>query len=220
MSASAVTEDVEDEVEFVSEGPLRPVLECIDLLSDGEDEGGMSAAHTIEEQVDQQRAHAMSTLDRLARQVAGEKLERLEKCKAFKEKIISQQAHGRHELSVSHSNSGSSNAKRCVDIWLKMPGLQPGTVSSASSLWRRRPAPAAAQCSPRTCPVINCGRVYDNVPLLEGHLKRFDHSPCDPTITLRGSPSAFCACVACGCCFHSRQAWKDHVESMISSLSN
>ncbi|XP_042592020.1 E3 SUMO-protein ligase ZNF451-like isoform X1 [Cyprinus carpio] len=216
MSASAVSEDVEDEVEFVSEGPLRPVLECIDLLSDGEDEGGMSAAHTIEEQVDQQRAHAMPTLDRLARQVAGEKLERLEKCKAFKEKIISQQAHGRHELSVSHSNSGSSNAKRCVDIWLKMPGLQPGTVSSARSLWRRRPAPAAAQCSPRTCPVINCGRVYDNVPLLEGHLKRFDHSPCDPTITLRGSPSAFCACVACGRCFHSRQAWKDHVESMVS----
>uniref|UniRef100_A0A672MA24 Zinc finger protein 451 n=1 Tax=Sinocyclocheilus grahami TaxID=75366 RepID=A0A672MA24_SINGR len=72
MSASTVTED---EVEFVSEGSLRPVLECIDLLSDGEDEGGMSA---IEEQVDKQRAHAMSTLDRLARQVAVEKLERRE----------------------------------------------------------------------------------------------------------------------------------------------
>ncbi|XP_016422376.1 E3 SUMO-protein ligase ZNF451 isoform X2 [Sinocyclocheilus rhinocerous] len=216
MSASTVTEDVEDEVEFVSEGPLRPVLECIDLLSDGEDEGGMSAAHTIEEQVDQQRAHAMSTLDRLARQVAVEKLERLEKCKAFKEKIISQQAHGQHELSVSHSNSGSSDAKRCVDIWLKMPGLQPGTVNSASSLWRHRSAPAAAQCSPRTCPVINCGRVYDNIPLLEGHLKRFDHSPCDPTITLRGSPAAFYACVACGRYFHSKRAWKDHVGSKVS----
>lgn len=38
----------------------------------------------IEEQVDRQRAHAMSTLDRLARQVAVEKMERLEKCKAFK----------------------------------------------------------------------------------------------------------------------------------------
>ncbi|XP_043090541.1 E3 SUMO-protein ligase ZNF451 isoform X2 [Puntigrus tetrazona] len=216
MSASTVAEEVEDDVEFVSEGPLRPVLECIDLLSDGEDEGGMSVPHTIEEQVDQQRAHAMSTLDRLARQVAVEKLERLEKCKAFKEKIISQQAHGRHELSVSHSNGGSSDAKRCVDIWLKMPGLQPGTVNSASSLWRRRSAPAAAKCSPQTCPVINCGRVYDNVPLLEGHLKRFDHSPCDPTITLRGSPSAFFACVDCGHSFHSKQAWKDHVESKVS----
>jgi len=29
------------------EGPLRPVLECIDLLSDGEDEGGVSAADTV-----------------------------------------------------------------------------------------------------------------------------------------------------------------------------
>ncbi|XP_052469945.1 E3 SUMO-protein ligase ZNF451 isoform X3 [Carassius gibelio] len=216
MSSSAVTEDeLEDEVEFVSEGSLRPVLECIDLLSDGEDEGGMSATHTVEEQVDKQRAHAMSTLDRLARQVAVEKLERREKCKAFKEKMISQQAHGRRELSVSHGNSGSSDAKRCVDIWLKMPGLQPGTVNS-SSLWRRRSAPAAARCSPQTCPVINCARVYDNVPLLEGHLKRFDHSPCDPTITLRGSPAAFYACVACGCYFHSKCAWKDHVESKVS----
>ncbi|XP_050982463.1 E3 SUMO-protein ligase ZNF451 isoform X1 [Labeo rohita] len=215
MSASTVTEDVEDDVEFVSEGPLRPVLECIDLLSDGEDEGGMSAAHTIEEQVDRQRAHAMSTLDRLARQVAVEKMERLEKCKAFKEKIISQQAHGRRELSVSHSNSGSSDAKRCVDIWLKMPELQPGTVNS-SSQWRRRSAPAAARCSPQTCPVINCHRVYDNVPLLEGHLKRFDHSPCDPMISLRGSPTNFYACVACGCYFPSKLAWKDHVESKVS----
>ncbi|XP_073690383.1 E3 SUMO-protein ligase ZNF451 isoform X2 [Garra rufa] len=217
MSASTVTEDVEDDVEFVSEGPLRPVLECIDLLSDGEDEGGMSGAHTIEEQVDRQRAHAMSTLDRLARQVAVEKMERLEKCKAFKEKMISQQAHGRRELSVSHSNSGSSSsdAKRCVDIWLNMPALQPGTVNPRSQ-WRRRSAPAAVKCSPQTCPVINCHRVYDNVPLLEGHLKRFDHSPCDPTVTLRGSPAAFYACVACGRYFPSKRAWKDHMESKVS----
>ncbi|KAK2896352.1 hypothetical protein Q8A67_010840 [Cirrhinus molitorella] len=217
MSASTVTEDVEDDVEFVSEGPLRPVLECIDLLSDGENEGGMSAVHTIEEQVDRQRAHAMTTLDRLARQVAVEKMEKLEKCKAFKEKIISQQAHGRHELlgSRSNSNSGSSDAKRCVDIWLKMPELKPGTVNS-SFQWRRRSAPVAAKCSPQTCPVINCRRVYDNVPLLEGHLKRFDHSPCDPTVTLRGSHAAFYACVACGHYFPSKQAWKDHMESKVS----
>lgn len=36
--------------------------------------------------------------------------------------MISQQAHGRHELSVSRTNSESGDAKRCVDIWLKMPG--------------------------------------------------------------------------------------------------
>lgn len=216
MSASTVIEDVEDDVEFVSEGPLRPVLECIDLLSDGEDEGGISAADTIEDQVDRQRAHAVSTLDRLARQVAVEKQERADKCKAFKEKIISQQAHGRHELAVSRSNNDRDNAKRCVDIWLKMPGLQPGSINSCS-LWRRRSAPGPARVSPQTCPVINCGRVYDNVPLLEGHLKRFDHSPCDPTITLKGSPSAVYACVACGRHFSSKESWTEHLESKVSS---
>ncbi|XDV50929.1 hypothetical protein PO909_019902 [Leuciscus waleckii] len=216
MSASTVTEDVEDEVEFVSEGPLRPVLECIDLLSDGEDEGGVSAADTIEDQVDRQRAHAVSTLDRLARQVAVEKQERADKCKAFKEKIISQQAHGRHELAVSRSNNDRDNAKRCVDIWLQMPGLQPGSINSCS-LWRRRSAPGPARVSPQTCPVINCGRVYDNVPLLEGHLKRFDHSPCDPTITLKGSPASVYACVACGRHFSSKESWTEHLESKVSS---
>lgn len=38
----------------------------------------------IEDQVDRQKAQAASTLDRLARQVAVEKQERAEKCKAFK----------------------------------------------------------------------------------------------------------------------------------------
>ncbi|KAI7805582.1 E3 SUMO-protein ligase ZNF451-like isoform X3 [Triplophysa rosa] len=216
MSVSTVIEDVEDDVEFVSEGPLRPVLECIDLLSDAEDEAGGSAADTIEKQVDQQRAHAVSTLDRLARQVAVEKQERAEKCKAFKEKMISQQAHGRHELTVSRTNSESGDAKRCVDIWLKMPGLKPGFINSGSH-WRRRSAPAPVRISPQTCPVINCGRVYDNVPLLEGHLKRFDHSPCDPTITLKGSPSSVYACLVCANHFSSKESWRDHVESKVSS---
>lgn len=216
MSVSTVSENVEDDVEFVSEGPLRPVLECIDLLSDAEDEDGEPTPHTVEEQVDKQRAHAVSTLDRLARQVAVEKQERAEKCKAFKEKMISQQAHGRHELAVSRTNSNCDDAKRCVDIWLKMPGLQPGAINSQ---WRRRsaPAPAPVRFSPQTCPVINCGRVYDNALLLEGHLKRFDHSPCDPTIALKGSPSSVFACLSCGCHFNSKESWRDHMESKVSS---
>lgn len=32
---------------MLQEGPLRPVLECIDLLSDAEDEAGGSAADTV-----------------------------------------------------------------------------------------------------------------------------------------------------------------------------
>ncbi len=49
---------------------------------------------------------------------------------------------------------------------------------------------------------------------------RFDHSPCDPTVTLRGSPSAFYACVDCGRYFHSKQRWKDHVESKVFIFTN
>ncbi|XP_017214398.1 E3 SUMO-protein ligase ZNF451 isoform X2 [Danio rerio] len=209
-------EDPEDDVQFVSEAPLRPVLECIDLLSDGDDEDDLPAANTIEQQVDRQRAHAVSTLDRLAQQVAVEKQERAEKRKAFKEKMISLQAQGRRELSVSHDNSASGDAKRCVDIWLKMPGLQPGSIYSGS-LWKRRSAPPAVRFSPQSCPVINCGRVYDNIPLLQGHLKRFDHSPCDPTITLKGTAPSIYACLACGEHFCSQETWKQHMQSKLSS---
>ncbi|TRY65233.1 hypothetical protein DNTS_014047 [Danionella cerebrum] len=213
-SASATSEDLEDEVEFVSEGPLRPVLEYIDLLSDGdgedkEEDGASSAANPIEDQVDLQRAQAVSTLDRLAQQVALEKQERAEKCKAFKEKMISQQAHGRRELSISHGDS--ADAKRCVDIWLKMPGLKPGSIS-AGSLWRQqRMVPAEARSTPQMCPVINCRRRFDNAALLQGHLKRFDHSPCDPSITLRGVLElGISACVCCGRHFPSEEAWRQH----------
>ncbi|XP_017320131.1 E3 SUMO-protein ligase ZNF451 isoform X1 [Ictalurus punctatus] len=216
MSTNAGTEDAEeDDVEFVSEGSLRPVLECIDLLSEGEDDAGVC---TIEDQVDRQKAQAVSTLDRLARQVAVEKQERAEKCKAFKEKMISQQAHGRRELAVSRcSSEDSSDAKRCVDIWLSMPGLKPGIINTGTG-WRRRSAPnPSLRSSPQTCPVINCGRVYENVPLLEGHLKRFDHSPCDPTITLKGSPASLYACVACGRHFETSEHWRMHLDSQLSS---
>ncbi|XP_072533690.1 E3 SUMO-protein ligase ZNF451 [Salminus brasiliensis] len=216
MSTSADIGGAEDDdVEFVSEGPLRPVLECIDLLSDGEDDAGVC---TIEDQVDRQKAQAASTLDRLARKVAVEKQERAEKCKAFKEKMISLQAQGRHELAVSRCSSGeSSDAKRCVDIWLKMPGLKPGIINTGTG-WRRRSAPASSfRSSPQTCPVINCGRTYDNVPLLEGHLKRFDHSPCDPTITLKGHSTPFYACVPCGRHYNTKESWRTHMDSKLSS---
>lgn len=43
-------------------------------------------------------------------------------CFLQQEKMISQQAHGRHELAVGRTQSNSDDAKRCVDIWLKMPG--------------------------------------------------------------------------------------------------
>ncbi|XP_021166845.2 E3 SUMO-protein ligase ZNF451 isoform X1 [Fundulus heteroclitus] len=215
----AEDDDEAEEVEFVSEGPIRPLLECIDLLSDSEDEGGSSPAGRLEDKIDKDRAHAVSTLDRLAHKVAQEKKERADKCKAFKEKQILQKAHGQQELACSSSNGVNMEAKRCVDMWLRMPGLKPGVISAGSG--RRRTHAAFPRSSPagHTCPVINCGRVYENVSLLEGHLKRFDHSPCDPAIHLRGSPSELFACVACTMRFQTKGEWKNHVESKISSSS-
>ncbi|XP_070697072.1 E3 SUMO-protein ligase ZNF451 [Pempheris klunzingeri] len=218
-SPAEADEDEVEEVEFVSEGTLRPVLECIDLLSDSEDEGCSSLAGTIEDKITCHKARVTSTLDRLAQQVAQEKKKRADKCRAFKEKQILQKAHGQQELAFSSTNGTNQEAKRCVDMWLKMPGLQPGSIHSG---FRRRHAPVSFprnSSASHTCPVINCGRVYDNPSLLDGHLKRFDHSPCDPTINLKGSPPVLFACAACGQHFQTKEAWRKHLESKVSSAA-
>lgn len=224
MSSPPKAEDGDDddeleEVEFVSEGPFRPVLECIDLLSDSEDEGSSSLAGMFEDKINKHKAHVTSTLDRLAHKVAQEKKERADKCKAFKEKQILQKAHGQQELAGSSTNGINIEAKRCVEMWLRMPGLKPGVISAGSE--RRRSHAAFPRSSPtgHTCPVINCGRVYENISLLDGHLKRFDHSPCDPAIHLRGSPSELFACVACSRRFQTKEEWKRHVESQVDGIS-
>ncbi|XP_059179802.1 E3 SUMO-protein ligase ZNF451 [Centropristis striata] len=209
-------DDEVEEVEFVSENPVRPVLDCIDLLSDSDDEGCSSSAGTIEDKISRQKARVTSTLDRLAHQVAQEKKERSDKCRAFKEKQILQRAHGQQELAFSSTNGINREAKHCVDMWLKMPVLKPGVISTGFGR-RHRPAPFPGNSTRHTCPVINCCRVYDNASLLEGHLKRFDHSPCDPTINLKGCPSEVFACVACGFHFQTEELWRKHVESKVSS---
>ncbi|XP_029926672.1 E3 SUMO-protein ligase ZNF451 isoform X2 [Myripristis murdjan] len=209
-------DEVEEEVEFVSEGPLRPVLECINLLSDSEEEGSSPTADVIEDQINRHKSRVASTLDRLAQQVAVEKQERADKCRAFKEKEISQKAHGQRELAFNSRNGSNQDAKHCVDMWLKMPGLRPGVVSGGSDRRRRSSFPSNSSTN-HVCPVINCGRVYESVPLLEGHLKRFDHSPCDPTIYLKGNPSELYACVACGRRFPTKQEWRTHLQSKVSS---
>lgn len=47
---------------------------------------------------------------------------------------------------------------------------------------------------------------------------RFDHSPCDPTINLKGSPSDLFACAACGQHFQTKEAWRRHLESKVYAL--
>nr|XP_057915015.1 E3 SUMO-protein ligase ZNF451 [Doryrhamphus excisus]XP_057915016.1 E3 SUMO-protein ligase ZNF451 [Doryrhamphus excisus]XP_057915017.1 E3 SUMO-protein ligase ZNF451 [Doryrhamphus excisus]XP_057915018.1 E3 SUMO-protein ligase ZNF451 [Doryrhamphus excisus] len=221
-SPSEVEEDDMGEVEFVSEGPLRPVTECVDLLSDSGEEGcSTSTGTTIDDEIDRQKAHVASTLDRLVQQVALEKRQRADKCRAFKEKQIQQRIHGQQELMIRSTNPKTQEAKRCVDAWLKMPGLQFGVNNSGSGRRRRRQSAFPLNPSVKhTCPVINCGRVFENVFLLDGHLKRFDHSPCDPTISLKGSPTMLFSCVVCCRHFQTKEEWRTHVQSKASSSNS
>lgn len=48
---------------------------------------------------------------------------------------------------------------------------------------------------------------------------RFDHSPCDPTINLKGCPSELFACAACGQHFQTKEEWKKHLESKVDTPS-
>lgn len=41
---------------------------------------------------------------------------------SFQEQQILQRAHGQRELAFSSANGVNLEAKRCVDMWLKMPG--------------------------------------------------------------------------------------------------
>ncbi|XP_039995852.1 E3 SUMO-protein ligase ZNF451 isoform X2 [Xiphias gladius] len=187
--AQADEDEVEEEVEFVS----------------------------LEDKITRHKARVTSTLDRLAHQVALEKKERADRCRAFKEKQILQRAHGQQELAFSTANGVNQEAKRCVDMWLKMPGPQPGVIAAGSGRRHRPTSFPRNSLTRHTCPVINCGRVYDNASLLDGHLKRFDHSPCDPAINLKGCPSELFACVACGQHFQTKEAWRKHLETKVSS---
>uniref|UniRef100_A0AAV2JQW9 C2H2-type domain-containing protein n=1 Tax=Knipowitschia caucasica TaxID=637954 RepID=A0AAV2JQW9_KNICA len=217
MSSALEAEDDEvDEVEFISEGSLRQVQECIDLLSDT-DSDDRGSPMLIEDELSRHKEHVASTLDKLAQQVALEKQERANKCQAFKEKQILQKAHGQRELAFSSANGMGQEAKHCVDMWLKMPGANSAAIGA--NFRRRQKSVPFPRLNPtkQTCPVINCERIYENASLLEGHLKRFDHSPCDPTIHLKGDSSDIFACVSCCQHFQSNEEWRRHMESKISS---
>ncbi|NXI45286.1 ZN451 ligase, partial [Galbula dea] len=210
----------EDEIEFVGEGPLRPVLECIDLVS-SEDEEPHSSSYVhrkakCKDHIDYQKERVASTLDRLARHVEVEKRQKEEKNKAFKEKVDSQYVHGLQELEFIRGRSDTEAARLCVDQWLKMPGLKPGAVNSGKRGRCKWASQTQVNSSPITCPVMSCNRKFDNRHLLLGHLQRFDHSPCDPTVTLHGPPNNAVACVICCKCFSTSQQYSDHLLSKLN----
>ncbi|XP_051775088.1 E3 SUMO-protein ligase ZNF451 isoform X1 [Erpetoichthys calabaricus] len=208
-------------VEELQEATERPVLEYIDLIDDDDNEAEASTSFSVKsrprpkDHVDWQKARVTCTLDRLARHVEVEKKEREQKNKAFKEKMDSQHAHGLQELEFMQEHPEKEEARRCVDHWLKMPGLKPGVVNSRS---RNSSQPVPQQnVKPVMCPIMNCYRMFDSGPLLLGHLKRFDHSPCDPTVTLKGAPSMSYACVVCCKRFSTEQQYNDHLQTKITS---
>ncbi|CAH2248785.1 zinc finger 451 S homeolog isoform X2 [Pelobates cultripes] len=199
----------EDEVEFVGEGPSRPVLDYIDLSCD-EDSEGSDQPVRIKDHIDRQKDKVNSTLERLARRVEIKQQQREEEIKAFHEKVYIQRVHGLQELAVIKDSPAARDARHCVNHWLKAPGLKLGVVSAS-----RRPLPECKRASPITkqmiCPIMHCKRTFDNGQLLMGHLKRFDHSPCDPTITLHGAPVPLYACVLCAKRFPSRKEYAEHL---------
>ncbi|XP_061846486.1 E3 SUMO-protein ligase ZNF451 isoform X2 [Colius striatus] len=218
MSKSPTSES-EDEIEFVGEGPLRPVLECIDLIS-SEDEEPNSSSYIHrntkrKDHIDYQKERVASTLERLAHHVEVEKQQKEEKNKAFKEKVGSQRAHVLQELEYIRAHSDTEAARLCVDQWLKMPGPKPGTVNSGKRAICKRSGQTKVSSHPIACPVMHCNREFDNGPLLLGHLQRFDHSPCDPTVTLHGPPNEAVACVICCRRFSNSQQYSDHLLSKL-----
>uniref|UniRef100_A0ABI7X1U2 C2H2-type domain-containing protein n=1 Tax=Felis catus TaxID=9685 RepID=A0ABI7X1U2_FELCA len=213
-ASESTTDENEDDIQFVSEGPLRPVLEYIDLISSDDEEP--STSHSDDNikhkgYIDHQKDKVALTLARLARHVEVEKQQKEEKNRAFREKIDFQHAHGLQELEFIRGHSDTEAARLCVDQWLKMPGLKTGTINSGKKSSFRRGGQMQVSGKPILCPIMHCNKEFDNGHLLLGHLKRFDHSPCDPTITLHGPFVNSFACVVCYKNFVTQQQYRDHL---------
>uniref|UniRef100_A0A2K5DGH8 E3 SUMO-protein ligase ZNF451 n=1 Tax=Aotus nancymaae TaxID=37293 RepID=A0A2K5DGH8_AOTNA len=213
-ASESTTDENEDDIQFVSEGPLRPVLEYIDLVSSDDEEP--STSHTDKnvkrkDHIDHQKDKVALTLARLARHVEVEKQQKEEKNRAFREKIDFQHAHGLQELEFIRGHSDTEAARLCVDQWLKMPGLKTGTINSGTKSSFRRGGQMRVSGKPILCPIMHCNKEFDNGHLLLGHLKRFDHSPCDPTISLHGPFISSFACVVCYKKFVTQQQYRDHL---------
>ncbi|KAJ7341184.1 hypothetical protein JRQ81_005003 [Phrynocephalus forsythii] len=212
--ASSQPEESEDDIEFVGEDALRPVVDYIDLLSSDEEDCTSSNKNVKKKDFfEYQKEKVASTLDRLARHVEVEKQLKEEKNKAFKEKLDFQHAHGLQELEFIQAHSDTEAARLCVNQWLKMPGLKPGTVNPGRRALPQKSGQIPSNSKSILCPIMYCNRKFDNGHLLLGHLKRFDHSPCDPTITLHGPPADAFACIVCTRRFATSQQYRDHLSS-------
>ncbi|XP_036105112.1 E3 SUMO-protein ligase ZNF451 isoform X4 [Molossus molossus] len=215
-TSECTADENEDDIQFVSEGPLRPVLEYIDLVSSDDEEPSTSHSDgnvKRKDHIDHQKDKVALTLARLARHVEVEKQQKEEKNRAFREKVDFHHAHGLQELEFIRGHSDTEAARLCVDQWLKMPGLKTGTINSGTKSSFRRGGQMRVSEKPISCPIMHCNKEFDNGHLLLGHLKRFDHSPCDPTITLHGPLINSFACIVCYKNFVTQQQYRDHLFS-------
>ncbi|XP_019480137.1 PREDICTED: E3 SUMO-protein ligase ZNF451 isoform X3 [Hipposideros armiger] len=174
-ASESTTDENEDDIQFVSEGPLRPVLEYIDLVSSDDEEPSTSQTNVNvkrKDHIDHQKDKVALTLARLARHVEVEKQQKEEKNRAFREKIDFQHAHGLQELEFIQGHSDTEAARLCVDQWLKMPGLKTGTVNPGTKSPFRRGGQMRVSGKPMACPIMHCNKEFDNGHLLLGHLKR------------------------------------------------
>ncbi|PNJ23828.1 ZNF451 isoform 3, partial [Pongo abelii] len=151
------------------EGPLRPVLEYIDLVSSDDEEP--STSYTDEnvkrkDHIDHQKDKVALTLARLARHVEVEKQQKEEKNRAFREKVDFQHAHGLQELEFIRGHSDTEAARLCVDQWLKMPGLKTGTINCGTKSSFRRGGQTRVSGKPILCPIMHCNKEFDNGHLL------------------------------------------------------
>uniref|UniRef100_A0A2K6T898 E3 SUMO-protein ligase ZNF451 n=1 Tax=Saimiri boliviensis boliviensis TaxID=39432 RepID=A0A2K6T898_SAIBB len=92
-----------------------------------------------------------------------------------------------------------------------MPGLKTGTINSGTKSSFRRESQMRVSGKPILCLIMHCNKEFDNGHLLLEHLKRFDHSPCDPTISLHGPFISSYAWVACYKKFVTQQQYRDHL---------
>uniref|UniRef100_A0A8C4Q5Z3 C2H2-type domain-containing protein n=1 Tax=Eptatretus burgeri TaxID=7764 RepID=A0A8C4Q5Z3_EPTBU len=67
--------------------------------------------------------------------------------------------------------------------------------------------------TPLVCPIVNCNRRFDNIFLLQGHVKRFDHSPCNPAAMLGLLNEQHFGCVMCYKVFANFQDYTNHLST-------
>uniref|UniRef100_UPI00358EEE59 E3 SUMO-protein ligase ZNF451 n=1 Tax=Myxine glutinosa TaxID=7769 RepID=UPI00358EEE59 len=203
-----------EEVQFVSECRERPVVAYIDLSEYEDDAEPASTSYSgvmrTYDPIEDSKKKVESTLGRLSKQVQQEKEMIRARSQDFQVRTESIRAHGLQQLKLAEKSAAREEAKYCIGVWLNTPGRQ----NPHDSIARRGCKLHPQVQQPDTllvCPIVNCNRRFDNMFLLQGHMKRFDHSPCDPTAMLGLLNEQHFGCVMCYKVFANYQDYTNHL---------